>query len=162
MPRIDSEVRITPSVLDRLIDYEPEVSREPPASRPKSLRQLKQAVRRDLEWLLNSRKLVDEIPEDLERTSRSVAAYGLPDFTGVNASHTADQNYMRRIILDSIRKFEPRLSNVTVTLEPSLQAERAIRFRIDALLRVDPAPEPVTFDTTLHMYNGEYTVQGVL
>jgi len=48
MPRSDYEVRITPSVLDRLIDEEPEISREPPASRAKNLRQLKQSVRRDL------------------------------------------------------------------------------------------------------------------
>ncbi len=33
MPRTDNEVRITPSVFDRLIDYEPELSREPIASR---------------------------------------------------------------------------------------------------------------------------------
>ena len=49
MPRLDEELRITLSVLDRLVDFEPEASQEAPASRSKTLRQLKQAVRRDLE-----------------------------------------------------------------------------------------------------------------
>jgi hypothetical protein len=40
MSRIDNEIRITPSVLDRLLDFEPDVSREAPKSRSKSLRDL--------------------------------------------------------------------------------------------------------------------------
>jgi type VI secretion system protein ImpF len=61
MARYDNEIRITPSVLDRLIDEEPSVSTEPANTRQKSLRQLKQSVRRDLEWLLNSRQIVNGI-----------------------------------------------------------------------------------------------------
>lgn len=38
--------------------------------------------------------------------------------------------------------------------------ERALRFRIDARLRVEPAPEPVTFDTVLQLHSGEYLVKG--
>ena len=41
MSRFDNEIRVRPSVLDRLIDYEPEYSREAPASRVKNLRILK-------------------------------------------------------------------------------------------------------------------------
>ncbi len=160
MPRIDAEVRIIPSVLDRLIDYEPEISREPPASRAKSLRLLKMAVRRDLEWLLNTHQFVDEVPEDLKEVRRSVAVYGLPDFTAANVKSPSDQMQMRRLIQEAIRIFEPRLSNVRVSVMPGREGERALHFRIDAMLRVDPAPEPVTFDSTLHLYNGQYTVAG--
>ena len=56
MARIDEEIRINLSVLDRLVDFEPDVKTEPPASRSKALRQLKQALKRDLEWLLNTRR----------------------------------------------------------------------------------------------------------
>jgi type VI secretion system protein ImpF len=66
---------------------------------------------------------------------------------------------MRRFIEEAIRIFEPRLQDVAVTVEPVLIGERALRFRIDANLIVDPAPEPVTFDTTLQLVNGEYKVQ---
>ena len=160
VPRTDFEVRIAASVLDRLIDHEPDVSREPPASRASSLRELKQAVRRDLEWLLNTRQCIDEIPDDLKELKKSVLVYGLPDFSQANVKSPSDQARLRRVIVEAIRNFEPRLSDVRVTIEPAREVERALHFRIDALLRVDPVSEPVTFDTTLHLYNGEYEVKG--
>jgi type VI secretion system protein ImpF len=159
MARIDNEIRITPSVLDRLIDYEPEVSREPPASRSRSLRQLKQAIKRDLEWLLNSRQVAAELPPDLEELNRSLAAYGLADFTQLNVKTQADQNRLRRAIENAIAIFEPRLEDVIVTLMPAERLHTSVRFRIDARLRIEPAPEPVTFDTSLEIANGEYVVK---
>jgi type VI secretion system protein ImpF len=159
MPRIESDVRTTPSVLDRLIDLEPGLSSEPPASRHRNIRQLKDSVRRDLEWLLNSRRLVDEIPVDLKETRRSLAAYGLPDFTGVGVSNPAEQNSMRRLIQTAIETFEPRLKDVAVTVETGREFERSLHFRIAAYLQVEPAPEPVTFDTTLQPLSTEFKVQ---
>jgi type VI secretion system protein ImpF len=147
-------------VLDRLLDYEPEMSREAIASRAKSLRELKQAVRRDLEWLLNTRQLVGGVPDELKEVSHSLAAYGLPDFSNASIQNVHDQKRMRRYIEDAIRIFEPRLEDVEVTFEPTRTTERAMRFRIDARLKVEPAPEPVTFDTMLQLGTGQYVVQG--
>jgi type VI secretion system protein ImpF len=160
MPRTDNEVRVTPSVLDRLLDFEPELTREPMASRAKSLRQLKLAVRRDLEWLLNTRRVATEIPADLKEVTRSVANYGLPDFSGLSIESPAEQKRMRREIQETIATFEARLENVVVTLEPKRDTERALRFRIDARLKIEPAPEPVTFDTVLQLGSGQYEIQG--
>lgn len=160
MPRTDNEIRVTPSVLDRLLDFEPELSREPVASRDKSLRQLKQAVKRDLEWLLNTRRVATEISSDLKEVSRSLANYGLPDFSGVSIENPAEQKRMRHEIQETIEIFESRLESVVVTLEPKRDTERALRFRIDARLKVEPAPEPVSFDTVLQLGSGQYSVQG--
>ncbi len=159
MPRIDNEIKITPSVLDRLIDYEPEVSREPPASRSRSLRQLKQSLKRDLEWLLNSRQVPGGLPPDLEEINRSLASFGLADFTQLNVKTQADQNRLRRAIENAISSFEPRLEDVIVTLMPAEKNQNAVHFRIDARLRIEPAPEPVTFDTSLQVASGEYVVK---
>ena len=158
MSRFDNEVRITLSVLDRLLDYEPEVTHEPPASRTKNLRLFKQSVRRDLEWLLNTRQVADGVPAELKELNNSLAAYGLPDFSSSSSDDPAAQSRMRRAVEEIIRVFEPRLQDVTVTLEPPRNMDRALRFRIDANLIVDPAHEPVTFDTTLQLINGEYKV----
>jgi type VI secretion system protein ImpF len=160
MARHESEVRITLSIVDRLLDYEPDISREPPPSRAKSLRLLKQAVRRDLECLLNTRQFIEDVPAGLQETNRSLAKYGLPDFSAFNVKSTSDQSVMRRMIEDQLRLFEPRLMDPVVTVEASRDSERALHFRIEARLKVDPAPEPVTFDTMLHLHSGEYTVQG--
>ena len=96
MNRFDNEIRITPSVLDRLIDYEPELSQEPAASRARSLRELKQAVRRDLEFLLNTRQVAGGLPVGLKEVNKSVAAYGLPDFSNVNVNSPDEQMRLRR------------------------------------------------------------------
>ena len=48
----------------------------------------------------------------------------------------------------AIEFFEPRLAQVKVVFgDQANSADRALRFRIDALLKVEPAPEPVVFDT---------------
>ena len=57
MARGMGEATITLSVLDRLIDREPELSQEPGMSRAQSIRILRAAVRRDLESLLNTRRI---------------------------------------------------------------------------------------------------------
>jgi len=159
MPRSDNEVRVTLSVLDRLIDYEPEVSREAVASRSKNLRQLKQSLRRDLEWLLNTRQLVGGIPSELKETKKSVLAFGLPDFTNLTIDSADDQKLVKHEIEEAVKNFEQRLEGVTVSVEPIDSLQRILRFRIDARLKIDPAPEPVTFDTVLLLGSGQYQVQ---
>ncbi len=160
MGRHDNEVRVQLSVLDRLIDYEPEMSREAAASRSKNLRILKQAVRRDLEWLLNTRQN-PELSAELKEVQSSVAAYGLPDFTNLAARNPSDQQRLRRAIEKAVEDFEPRLEGVVVVFDAADSgSERAVRFRIDGRLKVDPAPEPVVFDTLLEVGSGEFEVKG--
>jgi type VI secretion system protein ImpF len=159
MNRIDHEIRITPSVLDRLIDEEPNRSSEAPASRQRSLVQLKDAVKRDLEWLLNTRQTVGGIPAGLEELSRSVAAYGLPDFSTASLKNPADQTRMQRTLEAVIRSFEPRLDDVKVTIVKVRASDQKMRFHIEARLKIEPAPEPVSFDTVLQVANSQYVVK---
>jgi type VI secretion system protein ImpF len=160
MARFDNEIRITLSVLERLIDEEPNVSSEAPASRQKNLRQLKAAVRRDLEWLLNTRQMVDVVPPDLKETTHSLATYGLPDFTSFSIKSSSERNRIRRALEQAISTFEPRLEDVLVSVDPMHETERVLRFRVDARLKVEPVPEPITFDTVLQLGSGQYLVQG--
>jgi type VI secretion system protein ImpF len=160
MSRFDNEIRITPSVLDRLIDERPKETREAPANRQTSLRLLKLAVKRDLEWLLNTRLTPEPPPEGLTEVNQSLATYGLMDFTTATLSGPKDQDRLRAAVEEAVRRFEPRLQDVEVQLETSSELERSVRFRIDARLKVDPAPEPVTFDTMLQLTSGEFLVKG--
>jgi type VI secretion system protein ImpF len=160
MSRLDNEIRITLSVLDRLIDDRPDQSREAAASRQTSLRLLKQAVKRDLEWLLNTRATPEAVPEGLTEVRGSLALYGLPDLTTVSVKNPDDRMRLRDAVAETVRLFEPRLEGVEVSLEGESEAGRSVRFRIDARLKVDPVPEPVTFDTTLQLTSGEFQVKG--
>lgn|SRR5215216_408890 len=158
MVRTDNDVGVTLSVLDRLIDYEPGNSRDAVSSRSKSLKQLKDAVRRDLEWLLNTRQVAG-LPTDLKEVNHSLAAFGLPDFTNLSDGYIDHQKRMRSDIEEAIRLFEPRLQDIVVTLQPSNASERLMHFRIDGRLNVEPAPEPISFDTVLQLVSGQYVIK---
>ncbi|MBE7517313.1 MAG: type VI secretion system baseplate subunit TssE [Chloracidobacterium sp.] len=158
MPRQDAEVRVTPSVLDRLIDMEPGVSTEAPKSRSTSMRELKQAVRRDLEWLLNTRAPDLDVAEDAE-VRHSVACYGLPDIMSMSPTNPAEQRRLIKALEQTIEYFEPRFLHPRIILEPMNEAERSLRFRIEASLDIEPTPEPVVFDTVLQSGSGEFEVK---
>ncbi len=158
MSRTDHEIRITPSVLDRLLDFEPRESREAPKSHAKSLADLKQSVKRDLEWLLNTRHNGVEIPETLEEVNQSLAIYGLPDLTSLSARNPNEQNRLAKALETALRVFEPRFINVKVSLEPIDNTDRQLRFHIEAHLDIEPAPEPISFDTVLSVGSGEFAV----
>ncbi|MFN2531637.1 MAG: type VI secretion system baseplate subunit TssE [Pyrinomonadaceae bacterium] len=152
------ETGVTISILDRLLDYDPDASREADVSRPKSVRQLRDAVKRDLEWLLNTRQLAPDLLADLKEINNSVAAFGLPDFTNLNPQKIEDQKEIRRQIENTIRIFEPRLESVVVTFQPSQSTDRLMHFRINAHLKLSPEPEPIAFDTVVQMGSGQYVV----
>lgn len=160
MGRADAEGPVTLSVLDRLIDLEPKNHLEAPLTRAQSLRRLKAALKRDLEWLLNTRRVAQDLPSADDVLERSLYCYGLPDFTGLNLRSSRDQQKMTKMLESAIARFEPRLSNVRVTMEPVTENARLLRFVIEGLLRIDPAPERVSFDTVLELTSGRYEVRG--
>ena len=160
MPTTEREGPVTLSVLDRLIDQEPERKLEPPLTRAQSLRELKAALRRDLEWLLNTRRTIEESPASLKELERSLYNYGLPDVSSLYLRSSNDQGTLLKAIRVAINYFEPRLLNIKVTLEPAADDTRVIRFGIEGLLRMDPAPEHVFFDTMLEPMSGQYQVKG--
>lgn len=147
------------SVFDRLLDYDPKATRESAVSTQMALKELKQSIRRDLEWLLNTRRSVIDIPPALTEVSRSVAAYGLPDLTSVNIDSKAEQNRLVKSVEDALATFDPRFKNPRVFLEPSTKVERELRFRIEAILDIEPAPEPVVFDTVLQTGSFDFSVK---
>lgn len=155
----DNEIRITPSIVDRLLDFEPRVSSEAPKSRSQGLRELKQSVRRDLEWLLNTRHTADKVPDGLEEVNKSIAVYGLPDFTGLSSKNIDDRKSLIRNIETALKNFEPRFMNLKVTLVESDDQDRGVKFQIQAILRIEPTPEPVVFDTVLQVGSGEFKVE---
>ena len=158
MARPDADQKLVPSVLDRLIDGRPRESREGLDALPRALSQVKDSVKRDLEWLLNSRQVVADLPDDLRQIERSLLTYGLPDFTAAGLSSIGEQDRLRRAVEEAIRRFEPRLGHVSVAVETTREADRAIRFRIDAMLNVEPAPEPITFDSVLQLTTKTFVV----
>jgi type VI secretion system protein ImpF len=150
------------SVLDRLLDDDPGVTREPARSRAQALRDLKQAVRRDLENLLNTRHNWLNWAPVLKELDQSLMNYGLADVTGTGLSSAREREEFCRTLQNILRRYEPRFKSVTVRLlSNAAPLDRTLRFRIDALLRVEPTPEPIVFDSMLEPASAMFVVKGV-
>ena len=107
------------SILDRLIDEEPGVSREPAQHRTFTIGQVKAAVTRDLENLLNTRRNIQVPPATFEELNNSLFVYGVRDYTAQNPRSPAAKRQLRLDLEQTLMRFEPRLRNVTVQVEPS-------------------------------------------
>ncbi|HEY1204457.1 MAG: type VI secretion system baseplate subunit TssE [Bryobacteraceae bacterium] len=154
------EPNVTLSLLDRLVDQDLSLRTDPPQGRAQSLRQLKTSLRRDIEWLLNTRRSIEAMGDSSLEIERSLFNYGLPDISSLGVHSAQDQKRLLWMIESTIANFEPRIQGARVTMEPVAGSARVLRFQIQGLLRIDPAPERVTFDTVLELTSGEYQVKG--
>ena len=160
MAKTEIERTVQQSLLDRLIDLDPRSSVEPAMTWAQSVRQLKAALRRDLEWLLNSRRNPEPLPEQFEELRHSLYWYGLPDITSLSRDSAEQRVWLARQIEETISMFEPRLASVRVSIRETEGERRELRFVIEGMLRMDPNPEQVVFDTVLELSSGEYQVGG--
>jgi len=162
MARVKADQPLVSSVLDRLLDNEPEVNREAPRNHNQILADLKVSLRRDLENLLNTRCRCLLSPDDLTELERSLVNYGVPDITGTDLGPSKGREQFCRTLQGVLRQYEPRFKSVTVQLSPNADAQdRTLNFRIDGLLYADPAPEPVAFDSSMKPVTGTFEVKGV-
>jgi len=153
----DNQGNIRASLLDRLIDQEPEVSFEPVQFRLLDMRRIKAFVIRDLETLLNTRRIIYPPPAEFIELGKSVLVYGLKDFTSQSTRSTGLRKALRQDIERTIARFEPRLKNVKIHLD-SDSSGNSLRFRINALLVIEPETEPVQFDTVFDVNRSEYVI----
>ena len=155
------DVLVTLSVLDRLVDTDPKSSAEAPLTRAESVRRLRIAVRRDLEWLLNSRRIAVPPDPGLLELNRSVYVYGLPDISSIRIADRAEQAKLLSAIERAVQIFEPRLTDVRVIpiKDESKKSIQRMDFRIEGMLLMDPAPVHISFDTTLDGVNQNYRIK---
>ena len=70
-----------------------------------------------------------------------------------------DRDRIRRSLEQAIALHESRLTRVRVALEPQRELDRALRFRIDALLELGELGEKVQFDAVLQLNTQTYVVR---
>jgi type VI secretion system protein ImpF len=148
------------SLIDRLIDEEPDKPRDPSISPAESLENLRRSVRRDLEALLNTRRRWRRWPDSHSELALSPLSYGIPDFSSGAFNDPRRREWLRYELEQTIRGFEPRLARLRVTLlEPKDELEATLRLRVEGLLRVEPAPDPIAFDTLVDAATAEVVVK---
>lgn len=147
------------ALFDRLTDEEPRNRNEAAPSIPQAMAQIKANLRRDIEWLLNTRRAAVEPPFGARYLPESVYYFGLPDLTGAGLGAEEAQTEFARLIEEAVTIFEPRLRSVSVTILPAVLSHRLLRFQIEGLLRIEPGPERIQFDTVLELSSGSYKVE---
>ena len=150
MARVDKKKKLRPSILDRLIDNDPNNNVEIDPDQHQKLKELRGSVRRDLENLLNTRYRMIEPESEYTEIQSSLLNYGLPDLATVNISDKEKRKDFIQHMETVLIEYEPRFKSVKVRyMENSDSLDRTLRFRIDATLYADPSPEMVVFDSIL-------------
>jgi type VI secretion system protein ImpF len=158
--------RLQPCLLDRLTDDEPEVNREGRDKRIVSLRRYKNAVLRDLEMILNSKRhpLDDNIYE-FNEVAQSVLNFGILDICGASVLNVKASE-IEAHVKEAIICFEPRISQRTLSVHmiSPLDSEyiRSISFEIEAELWAQPLPDRLFVKTEVDLETGHYNLKGEL
>jgi type VI secretion system protein ImpF len=156
-----SNTPLLTSVLDRLLEDDLGSTSPVTRGRAQQLVELRRAVQRDLEALLNTHRCCRSPPTAMTELERSLVEYGVPDFLTANGSSSAAREQYRRSVEDVIRRFEPRFQVVKVSLlDDTFRADRTLRFRIEALMYVEPAAERVSFESLLDPALHSFTIVG--
>jgi len=152
--------RLQPSLLDRLTDLEPHKAVESSSRQSMSQSEFKNAVIRDLGWLLNSVALsvcvdLDKYPQ----VEQSVLNYGLPDLSG-HTSSTVDVRGLEMAIRSAILEYEPRIIRKTLKVKvhsnPDEMSHNSMIFEIEGEVFGQPSPFQVVLKSELDLECGEF------
>ncbi len=161
MARREQTPRFQHSLWDRLINPTLVRAESIEVTTSGEIERIKQEVRRDLEWLLNSRSTPLDIPQGFEALEQSVIRYGLPDLTSLNLANPKERERFQEVLASVIRDFEPRLDQVEVRLKEQelTGGRRQVHYRIEAVLKLRPTPRSVVFDTVLELGSKTFRVE---
>jgi type VI secretion system protein ImpF len=151
--------RFKRTLFEQLFDAAPQRAAEHDPLRGWSIDELKDSVALDLEALLNSRSaMAAEDVADFPAARTSLVCYGMHDFVGRSMANPADRAHICQTLEQTIAAHEPRLRDVVVSLVADTHAVNVLRFTISAVLVVEPAQEPVSFDAMLQPTTQRYSV----
>jgi type VI secretion system protein ImpF len=163
MADLTPQERLQPSLLDRLIDEHPQGGLESRDQRLLSWQRLRDAVRRDLGWLLNCVHL--EATQDLAAAplvARSTVNYGMPETTGIPVANINVETLQKRV-RQAILDFEPRLLrnklSVTVEKQPTSMYRNSLVFIIQAEMWAQPTPQSIFMRTEFDLETGAVKVE---
>jgi type VI secretion system protein ImpF len=147
--------RLQPSLLDRLTDLAPSQKRESSDQQSLTLAQMRQAVMRDLAWLLNATHLA--ALDDLSSTplvGASTLNYGIPGFAGMVES-ASRITALEKELATAIRTFEPRIRPETLRVRArgSMidESNPSLVFDIEGELWAQPVPVQLFLQTAIEI-----------
>jgi type VI secretion system protein ImpF len=156
--------RLQPSLLDRLTDEEPSKKTEDRGRRVLDIGRLREIIRRDLAWLLNTNNIENLV--DLEaapNVARSVLNYGVREVAGeYSTGYRAE--LIRKSILRAIETHEPRIIPGSAVIElrtEESKGEMLVAFDIHADMWAQPMPLELYLRSKVDVTTGEVSLEGV-
>jgi len=163
--RLPERLRLQPALIDRLTDDAVEEKSEPLEARVLNRQQLRQAVLRDLEWLLNAVQPQRIDAATYPHAAASTLNYGLPPLAGGQASmlHIGS---LEASIAKAITTFEPRILRDSlrvkaVEAESVLDTHNVIQIEIRGMLWAQPVPLEMLIRPQLDLESGQVVVRDV-
>jgi type VI secretion system protein ImpF len=160
-PRSD---RLQPALLDRLTDDEPDKRTEAPEAAAMTRTRLRQAVLRDLAWLLNSTNIESEVDlSSYPAVRNSVVNFGLEVLSGRRVANV-DWQELELAIKDAIIAFEPRVLPSTIevrgiTKTTSLDHHNVLTLEIRGQLWSVPYPLELLLRSNLDLETGQVVLR---
>lgn len=149
MADLNSVDRLQPCLLDRLFDDEPRRLSEGKQEKVISLSRFKTGVKRDIEWLLNSKSRFSHLDdEQYGEIKSSVLNFGMRDYTGLS-SENLQLSVLEGIIRDALIEFEPRILPQTLSVRYTESSDsasvvhkiNALGFEISGKIWAEPLPQ---------------------
>ena len=167
MAELASRERLQPALLDRLTDDEPDNRQpEPREARVINKNRFRQAVLRDMAWLLNATRMATR--EELggfEHVEGSVLNYGLPALSGETAS-TVDVIDLETRVRNAVQLYEPRILPKTLQVralfsENEMHQHNVVSIEIRGSLWAHPIPLEMLLRTDLDLETGEVRIHDI-
>lgn len=153
-----SQIRL--SLLDQLLDDEPQNQREVSLDDVEKLRIIQLGIRRDLQDLLNTRFRCMAWPPDMEAMDDTLINYGIPDFTAASQNAAQESEFLLQAIRQAIDIFEPRLADVRISAQNNQEEhDRTFRFQIEATLLIEDSRHRVQFRSSVESTTGQFDIE---
>lgn len=154
--------RLQPCLLDRLFDDEPRRKSESRREKVISVKRFREGVKRDIEWLLNSKSRFYDLDDDLSYVRNSVLDYGIRDFTGLSSENLSLLT-LEKVIRSSLINYEPRLiadelKVKAVSSNSELSKINALSFEIYGKIWAEPLPQDFVLRTEIALDTGMVSV----
>ena len=162
MADLTSIDRLQPCLLDRLFDDEPRRNSETRKEKVISVKRFREGVKRDIEWLLNSKSRFYDLDDTLPEIESSVLNYGIRDFTGLHSGNLSPED-LENVIRDSLLQYEPRLIRDELVVKamkaPSILHEiNVLSFQIAGKIWAEPLPQDFVLRTEVSLETGMFAV----
>ena len=164
MPELTAQERLQPSLLDRLVDWQPQQKVEPLEARVLTKQTLRAAVLRDLQWLFNCEAHGAEFDSGrYPHTADSVLNFGLPTLSGQFAS-SVQSSVIEAGIKRALLRFEPRILPKTLEVElvaeqSSLDTHNRVSLLLRGMLWAQPVPVEFLLRSRIDLEEGRITVE---